>query len=50
MTLKQIPIIVGEGRWHADGALVIIGEFGDLCGDGKLDAATRTDGMLRDHA
>ena len=27
----------------------IIGEFGDLCGDGKLDAA-RTDGMLRDHA
>ena len=37
MTLKQIPIIAGEDRWMPTWPSSIIGESGNLCGDGKLD-------------
>jgi hypothetical protein len=50
MTLKQIPIIAGEDRWMPTWPSSIIGESGNLCGDGKLDDATRMDGMSRDQA
>ena len=50
MTLKKIPIIAGEGRWYAEVALVDYRRVWRPVSDGRLDAATRTDRMSRDHA